>query len=181
MCGSNYIVIIWKILAFLQGMGGDNCYTNKFLLLLHCCMKTACIHCSLLQKNQSKSSGSSQRLDNIKLFHVWNSVQHFRLNNSSLIKVNFSLKALLLNSWLRLHSGLFPTLTTSAYTYKLTRNSCSQWLNSYFDSRTSVTFSEELLHWAEHQGNVCSNLHYKQLKLSLDPWYHPFLKLTHPL
>lgn len=167
--------------CILQGMGGGNCYTNKFLLLLRCHRKTACIHCSLLQTKQSKSLGSLHRLDNIKLLHAWNSVQHFRLNNSSLIKVNFSLKAALLNSWLTLHSGLFPTLTTCGYTYILTRNSCSGWLNSCFDSRPSVKFSEELLHWAEHQGSVCSNLHYKQLKLSLNPCYHLFLKLTHPL
>lgn len=141
-------------------MGGDNCYTNNFLLLLHCCMKVVSLHWSLLQMKQSKPLGSSQRLENIKPLHVWNSVQHFRLHKSSYLKVNFSLIALFLNSWPTLHSGLFPTPAASAY--KWTRNSCSQGLNRYFHSRTSITFHEELLHWAEHQGNVCSNLYYKQ-------------------
>lgn len=108
---------------------------------------------------QSKFLGSSQRLENIKPLHVWNSVQHFSSHKSSYLKLNFSLMVLLLNSWPTLHSGLFPTSTASAY--KWTRNSCSQGLNSYFHSRTSITFHEELLHWAKHQGNVCSNLYHK--------------------
>lgn len=59
VCGSNYTVTIWKIPAFLQGMGGDSYYTNKFLLLLQCHMATACTPCSLLPTKQSKSSGLS--------------------------------------------------------------------------------------------------------------------------
>lgn len=157
VCGSNYIVTIWKIPAFLRGMGGDNCYTNKFLVLLHCCMETACNRCFLLPRKQSKSSVLSQWLENIKSEDVWNAGQHFRLSNSSLIQINLCLKVLLLNSWLTLSSGSFPTLTTSAYTHKRTGNSCFQWLNSNSSSRTSVVFCEELMHHL-HQGRDCSKL-----------------------
>lgn len=141
-------------------MGGDNCYTNNFLLLLHCCMKAFSIHWSLLQMKQSKSLGSSQRPESIKPLHVWNSVQHFRLHKSTYLKLKFSLRALLLNSWPTWQSVLFPTSAISAY--KWTRNSCSQGLDSCFHCRAWTTFDKELLHWTEHQGNVCSHLYHKQ-------------------
>lgn len=59
--------------------------------------------------NKSKSLGSSQRPESIKPLHVWNYVQHFRLYKPTYLKLKFSLRALLLNSWPTWQSGLFPT------------------------------------------------------------------------